>query len=185
LGLAAIALAGCSGDSHKAQAPQQVAAATPAETPAATPPAAAPTPVPTPAPTPIEAPPVASAPTPPPSPAPQATPSPQQQQPMPDALQWLKDSEARKADYQRRLAEAQTNVESANLAMIAWERNVLAFKNPYLARPKLSPEDSQTIAGMDGIQRVKWAEGRLSDVNAKRDAAQQALDDLKKNPPTD
>jgi hypothetical protein len=67
--------------------------------------------------------------------------------------------------------------------MVTWEKNVLAFKNPFLARPQLSPEDAQAIAAMNGAERVRWAEGRLSEVSAKRDAAQKALDDVKANPP--
>jgi len=183
LSLAAIALAGCGSGKHDAPAPQAVAAAAPAEQPPPTPPAPTPAAV-----APVEAPPVTSAtavpesqPSNPPSPAPEANPKPQQQQP--DALQWMRDSEARRVDYERRMAEAQMNVESANLSMATWERNVLAFKNPFLARPQLSPEDTQAIAGMNGTERVRWAEGRLSEVSAKRDAAQKALDDLKKNPP--
>ena len=189
LSLAAIALAGCGSGKHDAPAPQAVAAAAPAEEPPPTPPTSTPAPAPAAA-APVEAPPVTPAtaapeslPSNPPSPAPapEASPKPQQQQP--DALQWMRDSEARRFDYERRMAEAQTNIESANLSMVTWERNVLAFKNPYLARPQLSPEDTQAIAGMNGTERVRWAEGRLSEVSAKRDAAQKTLDDLKKNPP--
>jgi hypothetical protein len=186
--LAAIALAGCGSGGHEAPKPAPVAASTPVEEPPPTPPAAT-TPAPTPEPTPAsaatvgtpsvaaaDAPPASQQGTPPPS-----TAKPQQQQP--DALQWMQDSEARRVDYQRRLDEAKVNVESANLSMATWERNVLAFKNPFLARPQLSPEDTQAIAGMDGAARVRWAEGRLSEVSATRDAAQKTLDNLKANPP--
>lgn len=184
--LAATALAACGGDRHEAPASQPSAASTPAAEPPATQTlVVSPTPATA---APVEAPPVeptptapASEPPPPPSPAPAAKPQAQQQQP--DALQWMRDSEARKADYQRRLNEAETNLESANLAMVTWERNVLAFKNPFLARPQLSPEDDQAIAGMNGSERVRWAEGRLSSVSAARDTAQKTIDELKKNPP--
>jgi len=67
--------------------------------------------------------------------------------------------------------------------MADWERTILEFKNPLLPRPKLTPEDAQTIAGMDGGARVHWAEGRLEEARAARDAAQKTLDDLKANPP--
>jgi len=190
-GVAAMALAGCGSGGHEAPAQQPVAVAKPAEEPKPTPPAT-PEPV-TPAPAPpAEAPPSAPAnPAPvaqqatPPVPVPETNVKPpqQQQEQQPDALQWMRDSEARKADYQRRLDEAKVNLENANLAMTTWERNVLAFKNPFLARPQLSPEDTQAIAGMDGVARVQWAEGRLSTVSAARDTAQKALDDLKANPP--
>jgi hypothetical protein len=127
--------------------------------------------------------PTPSATEPPPAPAPAPSAKPQAQQQQPDALQWMRDSEARRSDYQRRLAEAESNLEGANLAMVTWERNVLAFKNPFLARPQLSPEDNDAIAGMDGAARVRWAEARLASVSTARAAAQKTLDELKKNPP--
>ena len=86
-------------------------------------------------------------------------------------------------DYQRRLSEAEANVVNAGPPVAEWERSVLAFKNPFLKRPQLSPEEAQAIEGMDGIARVQWAEGRLAEKRAARDAAQKALDDLKANPP--
>ena len=187
--VAAIALTGCSGGGHEAQAPQPVAASKPAQEPEPTPaetPAPAPTPVPpadAAAAEPVTPAPVAQQ-TAPPTPAPDTTakPSPRQEQ-LPDPLKTMQDSEARRYDYERRLAEAKTNLETANLQMATWERNVLAFKNPFLARPQLSPEDSAAIAGLNGAERVRWAEARLSTVSLARDAAQKTLDDLKANPP--
>jgi hypothetical protein len=64
-----------------------------------------------------------------------------------------------------------------------WEKNVLAFANPFLARPQLSPADASAIAGMGGAERMGWAKGRLAEARASRDAAQKALDVLKANPP--
>ena len=100
-----------------------------------------------------------------------------------DPLKWLQDSQARQADYKRRLEEAETNVASADTAAAAWEKNVLAFKNPFLPRPVLTPDDAAAIKGMDGVQRVKWAEEKLATARAARDDAKKALDDLKANPP--
>jgi len=184
--LAAIALTGCGGGGNDAPAPPPVAAAAPAEEPRPAPPAAS-LPAPTP---PVVAPPVASADTapasePPRSSTPTAAPTAKPQQQQPDALQWMRDSEARKADYQRRLAEGQVNVENATQSVLTWERNVLAFKNPFLARPQLSPEDAQEVAGMNGAARVVWAEGRMAAAVAARVAAQKTLDELKANPPLD
>jgi hypothetical protein len=185
-GLAALALTGCGGGGREAPVPPPIAASKPAENPQ---------PDPTPAAS-VEAPPVATpAPSPeppvmpetslppaiPPSPSPDPNAKPPQKPP--DALQWLADGEARKADYQRRVAEAEASVADANAKAATWERTALAFKNPYLARPKLSPEDAQAIAGMGGAGRVQWAEGRVVEANAARDAAQKTLDELKANPP--
>lgn len=100
-----------------------------------------------------------------------------------DPLQWLQDSQARKAEYERALTDAQSSVETATTTIAQWQRTILAFKNPYLPRPQLAPEDAQTIAGMNGIERVKWAEGKLADATAVREAAQKKVDDLKANPP--
>jgi hypothetical protein len=95
----------------------------------------------------------------------------------------MRDKQARDADYKRRLEEAEANLVAADASAAQWEKNLLAFKNPFLPRPKLSPEDAQTIQGLDGAARALWAEGRLADARAKRNAAQKALDDLKANPP--
>lgn len=106
-----------------------------------------------------------------------------QQQKLPDPLQAMRDGEARKADYQRRLAEAQATAQNALTNAETWQRNALAFKNPFLARPQLSPEDAAAIAGMDGAQRVTWSDGKLADAMAASNAAQKAVDELKANPP--
>ena len=189
-GLAAAVLSSCGGGSKEAPAPQPAA---PAET------AAAAEPSPSPA-VDADAPPVAASNTPPPaspSPAPAAAPAdtappPPAAVPDPnakpvnkpaDALQWMQDGEARRADYQRRLKESEANLAIANASVADWERTVLAFKNPLRPRPQLSPEDAQAIAGMDGGARVHWAEGRLEEARASRDAVQKALGDLKANPP--
>jgi hypothetical protein len=193
-GLAALALTGCGGGAREAPAPQPVAASKPAEAPQS-----APTAEPTPAAT-IEAPPVAentAAPASPPPSTPESAPPdavPRAPAPVPDpnakpvekpvdALQWLQDGEARRADYQRRLKESEANLAVANASVADWERTVLAFKNPLRPRPQPSPEDAQAIAGMDGGERVRWAEGRLENARTVRDAAQKTLDDVKANPP--
>ena len=100
-----------------------------------------------------------------------------------DPLQWLQDSQARQADYKRRVEEAEAKVGSTDTDAAAWEKNLLAFKNPFLPRPVLAPDDAAAIKGMDGAERVKWAEGKLADARAARDDAKKALDDLKANPP--
>jgi hypothetical protein len=194
-------LMGCGQDRQEAAAPPPIAAAKPAEpeaappkpaaeAPATAPPAAAtaPAPVAVPAPTAPTAKP-APAFTPgtsepgaiPPAPAPEATRK-DEAKPV-DSLQWMRDKQARESDYKRRLEEAEVNLAAADTSAAQWERNLLAFKNPFLPRPQLSPEDAQTIQGMDGAGRALWAEGRLTDARVKRNAAQKALDDLKANPP--
>jgi hypothetical protein len=190
VGVAAAALTCCGGTPRETPAPQPVAASQPAATAEPAPTAAPSTAAPSTAAVAKAAPVVASTaaqatpqepappePAPPPDPNAKPTPKPA------DSLQWLQDSEARKADYQRRLSESEANLAIANASVADWERIVLELKNPLLPRPKLSPEDAQTIAGMDGGARVRWAEGRLAEARTARDAAQKALDQMKANPP--
>jgi hypothetical protein len=192
-GLAAAALTGCGGSPKETPAPQPVAASQPAATNDPSP-TAAPSPAAVAEAAPVVAstalPPVATssapvaAPQDPPPPAPAPDPSAKPTPKPADALQWLQDGEARKADYQRRLSESEASLVVAKASVADWERTVLEFKNPLLPRPKLSPEDAQTIAGMDGGARLHWAEGRLEEARTARDATQKALDQLKANPPT-
>ena len=181
-GLAAAALTGCGGGPREAPAPQPIAASRPtAQVEPA--PTAEPSPSPAAA---TDAPPVVAsnaAPAAPPAPAAAPNPNAKPADKPADALQWLQDSEARRADYQRRLKESEADLAVANASVADWERTILAFKNPFLPRPKLSPEDAQTIAGMDGAGRLHWAEGRLEDARTARDAKQKAFDDVKANPP--
>ena len=194
---AVVGCCACGSDSHEAAAPPPIAASKPdAPKPAETAPApAAATPA-QPSATVAEAPPKpgpSKAATPgskpdtslpgaiPPSPLPDPSAKPKDA-PV-DPLQWLQDSQARKAEYQRALTDAESSVEAATTTIAQWQKTILAFKNPYLPRPQLAPEDAQTIAGMNGIERVKWAEGKLADATAARDAAQKKVDDLKANPP--
>ena len=116
----------------------------------------------------------------PPSPPPQ--PASQAAAPA-DPAQWLRERETRRADYQKRVAEAEAAAVQADASVATWERNLLAFKNPLLPRPQLGPEDTAAIAGMDGVQRVAWAETKLADARTARDAAKKALEQLKANPP--
>lgn len=186
--LAALTLAGCGGGKHETPEPQVQQAPAEAAAPAEAPPPAA-TPVVTP-----QAPPPAS-----PEAAPlieaQTAPAPASaanlnakpvektaEQPV-DALKWMQDSEARRVDHQGRIGEAEANLAIANASVADWERTVLAFKNPFLARPQLSADDAQTVKGLDGKGRVEWADGRLAAARMARDAAQKTVNDLKANPP--
>ena len=115
-----------------------------------------------------------------PPPATIATPPPSA---LPDPLRAMQDSQARREDYQRRLTQLQSSLDDARAAVAKRERDLLAFKNPFLPRPVLAPEEAQAISGMDGAARVKWAEGRLAEANAAFEAAQKSYDDAKANPP--
>lgn len=100
-----------------------------------------------------------------------------------DALQWMRDGEARKTDYARRLQEAQFAVDAAKASVSERESILLAFKNPYRPRPQLTPQDAQAVEGMGGAERVRWAEDRLAAANVALDLATKKLEDVKANPP--
>jgi len=115
-----------------------------------------------------------------PPPATIATPPPSAS---PDPLRAMQDSQARREDYERRLTRLQAALENSRADVAKRQKDLLAFKNPFLARPVLAPEETQAIAGMDGADRVKWAEERLAEANAALDAAQKSYDEAKANPP--
>jgi len=115
-----------------------------------------------------------------PPPATIATPPPSA---LPDPLRAMQDSQARREDYQRRLTQLQSSLDDARAAVAKRERDLLAFKNPFLPRPVLAPEEAQAISGMDGAARVKWADERLAEAHATLEAAQKSYDDAKANPP--
>jgi len=137
------------------------------------------------------APPADNAPTPPetpvtavPEPAAHAgdpkTPPPE---PAPDPLRVMQDAEARRLDYEQSLARLAAERDAAAELVARREKDLLALKNPYLARPKLAPDEAEEIKGMGGAERVAWAEGRVSDAKAAQEAALKAYDDAKANPP--
>jgi hypothetical protein len=57
------------------------------------------------------------------------------------------------------------------------EKDLLAFKNPFLPRPQLTPEEAEEIRGLGGAARAQWAERRVADARVALDAAQKAYDD--------
>jgi hypothetical protein len=103
--------------------------------------------------------------------------------PAPDPLRAMQDAQARKFDYERRLERLKAEVEDARTLAARREKDLLAFKNPFLPRPQLPPDEAQAIAGMDGAARVKWADDRLTAAKVALGAAQKAYDDAKANPP--
>jgi hypothetical protein len=182
-GLAVIALAGCGGHDKPAPAPPPMAAQAAAASPQPDPsPAAAPSPSPgavrvldvtagsvrvqdvAASPSPASQPPSPDA-VPPPAPLPDPNAKPVEK-PV-DPLKWLQDGEARRADYQRRLAEAESEVADAGPPVALWERNVLAIKNPFLAPPKWSDEDKLTaaiiaLASEYGIAHLRFPTSRFA-----------------------
>ena len=103
--------------------------------------------------------------------------------PTPDPLRAMQDSQARRYDYERKLARLSSELDNARAEVVRRERDLLAFKNPFLPRPQLPPEEAQTIQGMDGAARAKWAEERLTAAKVALETTQKSYDDAKANPP--
>ena len=190
---ALLAVVACSGPAREAPAPPPITASAPPETPVATPP-------PAPSATELAAaaervePPTSTAPSTPaisqsladPNvPPPSRLPDPNALPPAtpPDPLKAMHDSQARRIDYDRRLAKLSAELGAARDLLAQRERDLLAFKNPFLPRPQLTADESQAIAGLGGEARAKWAEGRVTEARTKLEAAQKAYDDAKASPP--
>ncbi len=173
-----LALPACGSSSREAPEPPPIAVSRPA-------PRASPTPAPAPGGEPASEPPstpdAESAGSKPPSTAGEANARPVEQPA--DALRWMRDGEARRADYARRLQEAQDAADAASKSVVERESILLAFKNAFRPRPQLAPEDAQAVSGMSGEERVRWAEGRLDAANAELSAATKRLDDIEAHPP--
>lgn len=115
----------------------------------------------------------------PPARDPKATPA----EAAPDPLKWLQESEARRVEYEQGLAKLATDLETAKASLAGAQKDLLAFRNPYLARPVLTGAQAGEIQGLNGTERVRWAESRVADGIAGVEAAQKAYDDAKANPP--
>jgi hypothetical protein len=100
-----------------------------------------------------------------------------------DALKQMQEAEARRVEYEQSLVRLAADRDAAKDLLARCNRDLLEFRNPYLPRPKLTPDESAKIQGMNGIDRVKWAEDRVAEAQAALDSAQKAYDDAKSNPP--
>jgi len=101
----------------------------------------------------------------------------------PDPLKAMQDSQARRYDYERRLARLSAELDQARAEVVRREKDLLAFKNPLLPRPQLPADEAVAIQGMDGVARVKWAEEKLTAAKVALETAQKSYDEAKANPP--
>ena len=104
-------------------------------------------------------------------------------EPAPDPVKWMQETEARRVEYEKSLVQLAADRDAAKDVVARAERDLLAFRNPYLARPVLTPDEAAEIQGMNGVDRVKWAEARLASAIAGLESSQKAYVDAKANPP--
>lgn len=107
------------------------------------------------------------------------------QEPVPDPLKWMQDKEARRLEYEKSLVQLGGDRDAAKSLVAKSERDLLALRNPYLARPELTPDEAAAIQGMNGAERAQWAESRVANAIASWESAKKAYDDAKANPPLD
>lgn len=101
----------------------------------------------------------------------------------PDPLTVMQEAETRRLEYEQSLPRLASERDAAAEVVVRRQKDLLAFKNPYLPRPQLAPDEADEIKGMGGAERAKWAEGRLADAKVVLEAAQKAYDDAKASPP--
>ena len=103
--------------------------------------------------------------------------------PPPDPLKEMQEAEEHRIAHEQELAKLSADRDAAAAAVAQREKDLLAFKNPYLARPKLSTTDAEKIEGMGGEARANWAQDQIDAAKAAEEAAQKALDDANAAPP--
>ena len=104
-------------------------------------------------------------------------------EPPPDPVKQLFESEARRVEYEQKLAGLLAARDAAAADVTQREKDLLAYKNPYLPRPKATAEEAEALKGKGGADRAQWAEAQIADAKAKLEAAQKAYDDARLNPP--
>ena len=100
-----------------------------------------------------------------------------------DPVKAVLGGEERRKEYEQTLARLASERDAAAEAVAQCEKDALAFKNPFLPRPKLAAESAEKVKEMDGAARVQWADNRIAEAKAALEKAQAAYDDAKANPP--
>ena len=79
------------------------------------------------------------------APAPEGTAESEKAEPakVPDPLTWLRHRQNAQRDHAKAVAEAQASVTAAKQQLAALERQLLAARNPFSARPNLSDEEKE------------------------------------------
>jgi hypothetical protein len=100
----------------------------------------------------------------------------------PDPVKSVLAEEARRVEREQLVARLETERDAAAAIVARREKDLLAFKNPFLPRPQLTADESAEIEGLGGAARAKWAERRVAEAKAQLELAQKRYDDAKANP---
>jgi hypothetical protein len=93
-----------------------------------------------------------------------------------DPLESLQRRQQANAKNKQQVAEAEAEVAAARREVARREKQVLAVKNPFAARPELSDEEKATRAqGETGAARLERAEQQLADARKQLEEAQKKL----------
>src|SRR6185436_16060955 len=83
-----------------------------------------------------------------------------------DPLKIMSEQDKNAAEKQTKIATAEKAVADAEANLKNLESRLLANKNPYLARPTLTPEEQKAVEGMDNTQRVDLNQKQIDDARA-------------------
>jgi hypothetical protein len=100
----------------------------------------------------------------------------------PDPLKAVLAEEARRVEHEQLIVRLESERDAAVALVARREKDLLAFKNPFLPRPQLTGDEAAEIEGLGGAARAQWAERRVAEAKKQLEAAQKALDDAKANP---
>ncbi len=94
---------------------------------------------------------------------------------LPDPLQAIQDEKRRSEQRQAQIALTEKAVADAEANVRDLEARLLAQRNPFLARPKLSKEDADAERDLDANQRVQRTEQQLEESRRDLERARAEL----------
>jgi multidrug efflux pump subunit AcrA (membrane-fusion protein) len=99
-----------------------------------------------------------------------------------DPVKAVLADEEQRVEREQLIARLAAERDAAAAVVLRREKDLLAFKNPFLPRPQLAADEAAEIKGLGGAARARWADRRVADAKAKLEEAQKAYDAAKANP---
>jgi hypothetical protein len=96
-----------------------------------------------------------------------------------DPLKRMEADKAAAGDRAAGVAEAEKKLAAAQANLDGLEKQLLATRNPYLPRPKLSEEDARKLEGKSGPERVELTEEQIEAARREVDKARADLERAK------